>query len=114
MQKCSNCNEVLSTDYVQCASAKACKLHFGNCAGMLESSWKKTANKNTWKCAPCRKETKGSNETDIVSAEELRAFMSEVKNQLQDVKGIKDMMEMMRDLKNTVEFMSNQYDQVIE
>lgn len=109
--KCSSCQEDLPAEYAQCTSAKACKLHFGGCAGISETSWKKpSTNKNSWKCGQCRREVKN----DTVSAEELRAFMSEVKNQLKSVQRIDDLMEMVKDLKNTVEFISNQYDQVVE
>jgi len=104
--ECTSCNQKLSPEYALC-SVNKCKLHF-NCAGILEATWRKT-NKQTWKCHECRK-TKTASEP--VSADEMRAFMSMVTNQLNGLEEVKQLIPLVKKLEESVQFLSDKYDEV--
>ena len=117
---CTACKEPLSTDYVQCTSEDACKYHFGNCAGIQEKSWGK-GDLSNWKCQKCRipprqnetQTTAAEMQGTMVSAEELRSFMSKVAETLKPVENLNQLKETVKDMKEAVEFLSSKYDDVM-
>ena len=114
-KKCAACKDELPLDFMQCASIAGCQLHFGACAGIQEGSWRK-ANKSQWRRTNCRKEQKPLAQTqpsEPVSPEEMRNFMMSVNDNLNEVKKISAMNDLMKELKKTVDFMSDKYDEVI-
>ncbi|KAJ1522488.1 hypothetical protein ONE63_001678 [Megalurothrips usitatus] len=71
-------------------------------------SWKKT-DKSTWKCPQCRK-LKTSNEQPV-SPEEMRKFMRSVSDFM---KSANEKLESMDELKQSVQFIREQYDELIK
>ncbi|KAJ1521918.1 hypothetical protein ONE63_002254 [Megalurothrips usitatus] len=111
MSSCDGCNEELPFDFAQCTSEKKCKLHFGRCAGIVETTWRKQ-DRSGWKCANCRKATK--TEETPVTATEMRNFMVSVNKKLECVSQIEQMNSLVVELKETIDFMSAKYDEMLE
>ena len=107
MEACKSCGKELPLDHVLC-SANACKLHF-SCAGIKEITWRK-ADKTAWKCHDCRKTLPPG---QPVSAEELRMFMNQVNAKLSPVGQIQEISNNVKELKQSVDFMSTKYDELM-
>ncbi|KAK3927816.1 Sulfide:quinone oxidoreductase, mitochondrial [Frankliniella fusca] len=109
---CTVCNDGLPYDFVTCVS-KGCKLHFGPCSGIQEASWRKT-DKTKWKCLACRKDKQTPPEDNKpVSGDELREFMNMINQKLKPIEQISEMNDTIKELKKSVDFMSEQYDGVV-
>ncbi|XP_052119921.1 uncharacterized protein LOC127748836 [Frankliniella occidentalis] len=107
-ETCTSCKEKLPIDYVTCS--QGCVLHFNTCAGLAEGTWRKMSNKSEWKCPTCRKPK--PTESAVTSAE-LRQFMNTVTEKLAPVQQISGLKASMEELKNSVDFMSSKYDEVL-
>ncbi|KAK3926275.1 putative 11.0 kDa protein in cwlL 5'region [Frankliniella fusca] len=111
MATCSVCFEDLPSDFAVC-SLNNCKLHFA-CAGTSEATWRKSGNKRTWKCPPCRASGPKVPDPAPVTGEELRQFMGEVRTQMKVLKDLEELKPMVVSLEESVQHMSNQYDDLM-
>lgn len=99
---CSKCQKQVSGDYLRCSACHK-GWHFGKeCYGMYLSTWnlKSADAKLKWKCKTCSGTTK---ETDTPSL-----TLADVLTGLSDVK--EDITGQIKGLSNSVEFMSQKYD----
>ncbi|KAK3915095.1 Lamin-like protein [Frankliniella fusca] len=106
---CSNCDTELPFDHALCISG--CRLHFGPCSGIQESSWRK-GDKSSWKCLSCRK-TPNLKDQKPVTAEELREFMLTLNEKLKPIQQIETINETVQELQKSMDFMSGQYDSLL-
>ena len=107
--KCTACNEDLQTDFVLCSSSNGCKLHF-QCAGIKEITWRKT-DKNVWKCHDCRRKPT-ENAGVVVSASEMRQFMTMVTNKLGALDALMELKPAVQKLEESVQFLSSKFDEI--
>jgi len=115
---CPVCSLEVQTDGALCVNG--CKLHFGSCAGIVETSWRKQADRSNWKCCVCRKakenktEKNGKSSEKPVTSEELRSFMLSIDAKLKPIQQLESINETVNELKVSMEFMSEKYDEMLK
>lgn len=107
--RCAKCKDPLPPDgdFITCGGCKI-KLHF-KCSSIRETTWRNmsTTNKNNWRCGECRGQAQ-VNPCEILSDVESKEDIE------QDIKQI--ILELKNEvsvLKNSIDFMSNKYDDTV-
>lgn len=103
---CNKCNFQIATEEVKCHN---CLMYYHfHCAGVKEATYnrKKADQKTQWKCASCKniENKQNSGEDNLIVLKSINVKLEKLESIADDMKNIKD----------TIEFLTNKYDELME